>query len=86
MGIHHSPQSLLHFTEVETEAPAGPQFLRNGCQGLSQGPTPSDLCSLFADTKPANSLIPFLSLRSSEVRTLHGAGWEESWGDEAQGP
>ena len=44
------------------------------CQGWARDPSPSDPHPLFSDTKPSNSLIPFLSFRSSEVRTWCG-GW-----------
>lgn len=48
-----------------------PQFLRNECWGWARAtPTPSDLCFLSADAKSSNSLIPFRSLWSSEVRTV----------------
>lgn len=45
---------------------------------MAQGPHgPHDTCPLFADTKPSNSLIPFLSFRGSEVRTGAGLARED---------
>lgn len=54
---------------MATEAPTGPWVLGSKCQGWARDPSPSDPHPLFSDTKPSNSLIPFLSFRGSEVRT-----------------